>query len=317
MSKEQLHNVLITGPTGSIGISLVEKCVSCGIKVLAVCHRGSKRIENIPKDKLVTIIECNLDELSKIPEMFPDQSFDAFFHLGWEGTFGKDRQNINMQLGNVRNSIEAVEVAHKLNCKVFVGVGSQSEFGHKSKDMKPDDSCFPDNGYGVAKLSACYFTRMLCQQYGIRHIWDRVFSAFGIFDNNDSLIISCINNMISNNKMDFTEGTQIWDFLYSEDVAKALLLSSEKGRANSIYCIGSGETRTLKQYIESIRNIVNPSFVLNFGAIPFYENQVMYLKADISSLEKDTGYKPQYTFEEAIRDMINKMNIYKEKSKND
>ena len=101
--------------------------------------------------------------------------------------------------------------------------------------------------------------------------------------------------------MPFTPGEQIWDYLYSDDVAGALLAVAEKGRDGSIYCLGSGKPRKLRDYITAMRDAVAPDYPLTFGELPYYEHQVMHLEADIANLTADTGFTPQTTFEDGIR----------------
>lgn len=43
---------------------------------------------------------------------------------------------------------------------------------------------------------------------------------------------------------------------------------------------------------------------IGFGEIPYQEKQVMYLCADISDLEKDTGFAPRVTFAEGIEKTV-------------
>ena len=57
-------------------------------------------------------------------------------------------------------------------------------------------------------------------------------------------------------------------------------------------------------YIKQIRDAVEPSAELGLGEIPYRPGQVMYLCADISELTKDTGFRPDYTFEEGIKETV-------------
>lgn len=59
----KIKNVIITGPTGAVGIALINECIKNGISVTAVCRKSSKRIDHLPKSQLVKVVECNLDEL--------------------------------------------------------------------------------------------------------------------------------------------------------------------------------------------------------------------------------------------------------------
>lgn len=96
----------------------------------------------------------------------------------------------------------------------------------------------------------------------------------------------------------------MWDYLYSKDAARALCLLGEKGRDGKIYCIGSGQARPLREYMEMLRNAIDPALPLGIGEIPYGEKQVMYLCADISDLTEDTGFTPEVGFEEGIRETI-------------
>ena len=52
------------------------------------------------------------------------------------------------------------------------------------------------------------------------------------------------------------------------------------------------------------RDAVDPSIELGIGELDYYPNQVMHLEADISNLTEDTGFVPQYSFEEGIRETV-------------
>ena len=74
-----------------------------------------------------------------------------------------------------------------------------------------------------------------------------------------------------------------------------------KGRDGGVYCLGSGTAKPLREYIESLRDCIDPDAELGFGDIPYGEAQVMYLCADTSELEADTGFVPATTFEDGIK----------------
>ena len=42
-----MKKIAITGPTGAIGVALVNECITQGIEVYALCRKNSKRIHNI------------------------------------------------------------------------------------------------------------------------------------------------------------------------------------------------------------------------------------------------------------------------------
>ena len=139
---------------------------------------------------------------------------------------------------------------------------------------------------------------------GLRHIWVRILSVYGPGDNKKTLISSCIDSILNNKPFDTTEGNQMWDYIYSEDCARAFIKVATSGVDCKVYTIGSGKIRPLREYIEIIRDNINPDFNVGFGRRAYNKNQVMYLKADISELVNDTGFVPQITFEEGIKRTI-------------
>lgn len=299
-----MKRVIITGPTGSIGTALIEHLIQNDVEVLAVVRRNSKRKSNIVKHPLVKCIELNLDELESISQFTEGNMYDVFFHFGWDGTFGNSRNNMQGQLLNIQYTLDAVEAASRAGCKKFIGAGSQAEYGRVEGNLSATTPVFPENGYGIAKLCAGQMSRILCEQKGIEHIWTRILSIYGPNDGLATMVMSTISKLLKGQKASLTQGEQKWDYLYSKDAGKAMYLLGEKGQSGKIYCIGSGQVKKLKDYIEVIKENIDSNVELGYGEIPYSEKQVMYLCADISELEQDTGFMPDYSFEEGIKETI-------------
>lgn len=298
-----MKKVIITGPTGAVGVSLIQELIAHNIEVTAICRPASKRLGSIPKHPLVRIVECGVDQLLTLKDQL-DHDYDAFYHFAWDGTYGDSRQDLYRQANNILYTLDAVHLAHAAGCSVFVGAGSQSEFGHVEGVLHPDMSCAPDNGYGIAKLDAGRMSRLECRKLGIRHEWCRIVSLYGPFDGQYTMVMSGIYKMLRGERPQYTKGDQIWDYIYSKDAARAFRLVAEKGKDGSIYCFGTGKPRLLKDYILAIRDAVNPELEVGLGELPYYPNQVMHLEADISNLTEDTGFVPRYSFEEGIRETV-------------
>ena len=298
-----MKRVAITGVTGAIGIALIEKCITENVEVYAFVHKNSKRNNRIPKHELVHLIPCDLSELCSL-DVDNIKVCDAFYHLGWAATMGTGRNDMQMQLTNVQYTLDAVKLAHRLGCRVFVGTGSQAEYGRYEGKLKEETPAFPENGYGIAKLCAGQMSRILCEQLGMRQVWARVLSVYGPYDNENSMISSTIKNLLQGHKPALTAGEQQWDYLYSKDAAEALYLLAATEKASGIYCLGGGVAQPLCQYVETMRNQIDPELALGFGEIPYADKQVMYLCADTSRLQNDTKFQPKTPFEEGIGETI-------------
>jgi UDP-glucose 4-epimerase len=146
-----MKNVVITGATGMIGRTLVEVLLKNDINILAIIRKDSKKRNTLPINKKIKIIECNLDELK---ELNINSTYDTFFHFAWDGTFGESRDNLYVQNLNVKYTLDALELAHRIGCNTFIGAGSQAEYGRVNGMIFPNTKTEPENGYGIAKLAA-------------------------------------------------------------------------------------------------------------------------------------------------------------------
>lgn len=246
------------------------------------------------------MVNCDLNHLNTLNvKNFP--AYDIFYHLGWIGTVGESRNNTYMQTQNISNSLDAVDLAKRLGCHTFIGAGSQAEYGRTENILRPDTPTNPENGYGIAKLCAGKLTRLRCSQLNLRHIWIRIFSVYGPYDGANSLISSMISKLADGIIPQTTAGEQLWDYLYSGDAGKAFYLAGLYGKNGTVYCLGSGVSRPLKNYIMTLRDIIAPDMQIEVGAIPYSQNQVMHLQADISTLQEDTGFYPEISFENGIK----------------
>lgn len=294
-----MKRAIIIGATGAIGTALVQELTDHEIEVLVLCHKGSERNRRIPESDLVKRLFCSLEELSTL-ENNSDLEYDVFYDLAWEGTTGQARNDMFLQNRNVQYTLEAVRAAHRFGCHTFIGAGSQAEYGRVEGILRSDTPVSPDNGYGIGKLCAGLMTRELTHQLGMQHIWTRILSVYGPNDGMRSMVMSVISDLLHRETPKCTKGEQKWDYLYSGDAGRAFRLLGEKGVDGKTYVIGSGECRLLADYIREIRDAVNPGAEIDFGTIPYANRQVMHLQADISELQKDTGFVPKTSFEEGI-----------------
>lgn len=298
-----MKRAIITGATGTVGAALIAELINNNIEVLVFCREGSNRNVNIPVNPLIQTMYCDLSELTKV-ENLTGKTYDVLFHFAWMGTTGAARNDTYLQNLNVRYALDAVGAASRFGCKKFIGAGSQAEYGRVEGVLKPDTPAFPETGYGIAKLCAGQMTREYAHQLGMEHNWVRILSVYGPNDGSQSMVMSTINKLQKGEVPQFTKGEQMWDYLYSEDAGRAFRLVGEKGIDGKVYVLGSGNARPLAEYIEDIKNAVNPEGIIELGAIPYAPKQVMYLRADISELERDTGWKASIPFLEGVRRIV-------------
>jgi nucleoside-diphosphate-sugar epimerase len=230
----------------------------------------------------------------------------VFYHFAWDYTSRDFRNNPILQNHNINNTLLALQLAKRLGCKKFVGAGSQAEYGYNNEIICPDTSVNPFTAYGIAKYAAGKMSEILSNTYEMEHVWVRIFSVYGKNDNEGTLISYLIDSLSKNLKPSLSKAENLWDYLYEDDAGRAFFLIGRFSTGNKVYCLASGRSYKLFEYINIVRDIVNPVGDLGFGEINVPKNHVISRTVSIADLTKDTSFSPEIDFEEGIRRMLSK-----------
>ncbi len=299
-----MERVVITGATSMLGLALIEECIAHKTQVLAIVRPDSLRADRLPSSKYLETAPCALSELERFAAPPDGAPYDVFYHFAWQGTGRRERFDPSIQLENVRYTLDAVRLAARLGCRSFIGAGSQAEYGRASETLSPETPVRPETAYGIAKYAAGGLGLLLAKELGLTHIWARVFSVYGPGDMDGTMIQSSIRRLLAGERPQVTRGEQLWDYLYSGDAADAFYRMGESAREDAVYCLGSGEAKPLRDYIEILRDVVDPEAEIGLGELEYAKNQVMFLCADIKSLTRDTGFRPRTDFRTGIEKTI-------------
>src|SRR5205085_11944232 len=106
------------------------------------------------------------------------------------------------------------EIIRAAACKLWVGVGSQAEYGTHNNILTEETPLRPATAYGVAKLSVGLLTKNLCELSAIRFVWLRLLATYGPKDDERHLILSVIRSLLSHERPLLTSGDQKCYYLY-------------------------------------------------------------------------------------------------------
>lgn len=294
-----MKRIIITGATSMLGVALIEECVAHGIEVVALVRKDSLKTSRVPSSLLVNVVEADLHELTGITYK---KSCDVFYHFAWAATSKEARDDPQSHLKNVQYTLDAVELARRVGCKVFVGAGSQAEYGIYNGKLTPDTRVDPLSSYGIAKYAAEKLSRKLCDQYGMSHIWTRIFSVYGEHDSENTMIQYALRQFRAGKPAQFSAATQKWNYLYEADAGKIFYLLGEKNVPSGTYCVASEDTRPLKDFILEMQQVYGNDAQCIFA--PPSNEKMVSLDPDITSLVEAIGWRPQTSFAEGIRKII-------------
>ncbi len=293
---------IVTGANGFVGSALVNKLVENNIEVLAldVSFNSSRLVDS---NKIVKL-ELSIEYIDTLPNYLNGKKYDVFFHFAWIGSAGPLRMDEKIQVQNAMLTVDCLRTAKKIGCTKFICAGSIMEFEvHEvmyAQGSKPSASYI----YGVGKVLAHELCKPIANQIGIDLIWTYITNAYGVGEKSPRFINTTLRKIINNESLEFTAGTQNYDFIYIDDVANAFYLIGLHGKVNKGYMIGSGNARPLKEFIIEMCDVNARENMPLFGNVPFTGVSVPIETFSIDELMNDCGFKPTVSFAEGTRRTI-------------
>lgn len=294
-----MKKVIVTGANGFVGSALVKELVKNDAEVLAMDMPGCNG--NLPVCDKVKFLPLALDNISSLKDVIDDRDFDCFYHFAWAGSAGAARADTKLQLQNAQWTIECLRAAKEVGCQKFVAAGSIME--HETMAAAFAAGNKPGLGYiyGSGKLVAHTMAMSVAADIGIDLVWAEITNAYGVGELSPRMVNTTIRKVIKGEEPQFTAGTQNYDFVYIDDVAKAFYLIGKNGKPFNEYLIGSSNAKPLKEFLLEMKAAIAPDLNFIFGDIPFTGINLPLEKYDCSKTEKDTGFKAQISFGEGCR----------------
>lgn len=290
--------IFVTGAGGFVGAELVREAIAAGHPVIALVR--SPNPARLAGLKGVDIRVADLSDTDAIAAILNETHPDAVVHSAWEGVGGPNRAG-DVQLENIETSVALADTAIAAGVQKFVGVGSQAEYGRFDRRIFETDLPNPSMLYGAAKLAALHLIRQRMEAAGKDFAWLRIFSTYGPGDNPNWLIPSALAQLQAGFAPKLTAGTQTWDYLHVNDVARGILAAAVSPQATGTFNLSSGISTPVRAIIEYLRDLVAPGLELTFGEIPFGPAQIMCLEGDNTRLKAATGWAPRIAIFDGLK----------------
>lgn len=305
-----MENIVITGATGFLGRNLAEYFLNRGDRVYALVRPDSANRDRLSIHENLILVPVGMERVLESTAWIKEA--DSWFHFAWGGVNREEIDSPAVQEKNIRCSLDSVEAAHLLGCKVFMDAGSRVEYGTPGCVMEESLDCQPVNEYGKAKLSFFMQAAVLCRQYGLNYVHLRFFSVYGYGDHPWSIISTLIRELRKGQSVQLSACSHEWNFLYIDDAVEAVVRLYEEGkhvtgREPEAVNIASRDTRVLKDFVEEVKMIVGGNGGLEYGTFVQAKEGALSIRPDIGRLMALTGgFAERYTFRRGIKTTIEK-----------
>ncbi|MEM4134642.1 MAG: NAD(P)-dependent oxidoreductase [Candidatus Micrarchaeia archaeon] len=294
-----MKRILVTGATGFIGRHCLDPLEKKGYEIHAVSSRSI--LEDGKKN--IFWYQVDLMNFLQVEDLITKVRPSHLLHLAWYTVPGKYWTSLE-NLKWVQASINLLKTFGENGGQRVLIAGTCAEYdwryGYCSETITP---LAPKSLYGICKHSLQLIVSAFAKQTGISAAWGRIFFTFGPHEHPDRIFPYVILSLLKNQVAHCTDGKQVRDFLYVEDVAEALveiLDSSLSGPIN----IASGNPIRLRDLIYKIAEKLKKEDLVKFGSIATPQDEPPFIVGDIHRLKNELGWKPKYDLEKAIEKTI-------------
>ena len=293
-----MNKAIITGAAGFFGTALTNTLLSQGVRVIGV-DTDQQKLDRFSGHTNFIPVVASFEDYETLNELIDETDIDVFYHLAWAGGFTTAIRDYKLQMSNAGFSGDAMMAAHKLGVRKFVYANTYNQYEIinflVSKCFSPRYTCI----YAAGKTAAGLICRTLAYNLGVEYSGALIPMPYG--ENNFSkqlvnVVINSLNNGVSPR---LVEGDNLYDLVYIQDIADALIAIGEKGIDKKEYYVGHRQLKTFKEWMIEIRDAIAPEVELKFGE--FKDNQqIDYGKINLNELYLDTGWQCRYELRDKI-----------------
>jgi nucleoside-diphosphate-sugar epimerase len=285
-----MNNKLLVVGGGFIGVHIADEAVSRGWSVTIIRFTSNDSNGFHPS---ITIIKADITDLDDLNENLKDIDYDYVINCGGyiDHTLFIDggRKVIDSHFGGVLN---LVSLLNRKRLRSFINLGSSDEYGNIPAPQKENDLEVPISPYSVGKLAAARFLQMLFLTEKFPSTTLRLFLVYGPRQESKRFLPYLIKGCLQNNVIPVSDGMQIRDFLFINDLVDAVfkVFTNEAARGE-ILNIASGKPVTIREVISKIQFKIQQGDPL-FGKIPYRLGENMNLHASVGKAKRILNWFP-------------------------
>lgn len=297
-----MEKVFLIGGSGFIGKNLVNQ-----FRNNYEVHVIDKYIDEQFFSKRPEVKTMKMDLVDEqVPKDYPspDYIINLASIVTAERNFALFDGLISSNLKVLLNLYERFKEDKKL--KLFIQFGSSEEYGNEGSPFKETMRECPNSPYALVKQLTVNTSLMLHSNYGFPAMVVRPGNLFGNYQNTSKFIPYVIQQLKVNAPLNVTPCEQKRDFIYAEDFAWCIeqLVKNYQKAVGEIVNVGSGESISLKEIIEICKSHISSSSEVNYGALPYRENEVMDLRCDEQRLANIINKEIKFNITNRLKEYI-------------
>ncbi len=325
--------ILLTGGAGFIGSSVIRQALSAGdieiVNVDKLTYAGNlDSLASIDANPNYTFEQVDICNGPAIAQVFAQHKPTAVMHLAAESHVDRSIDNPNDFIQtNIVGTYTLLEQSRDYWQSLAQEAKEAFRFHHISTDEVYGDlehagvfftettSYAPSSPYSASKASSDHLVRAWQRTYGLPTLITNCSNNYGPFHFPEKLIPNVILNALAGKPLPiYGDGSQIRDWLYVEDHAKALLRVIRSGKIGATYNIGGHNEQQNLDVVKTICALLEELAPNKPAGVSYYKDLITFVSdrpghdrryaIDASKIEKELGWQPEETFKSGIRKTV-------------
>jgi nucleoside-diphosphate-sugar epimerase len=302
--------VLVIGGAGFVGSHIVDQLLDEPVREIVVLDnfvRGTRaNLEAACRDDRVRVVDGSVTDTELLAELMAGS--DYCFHLAalWLGEcVAEPRSAVEV---NIVGTFNVVEAAQKAGVKRVVYSSSASVYGNAVFTPMTEDHPFNNRTtYGATKIAGEQLFRAFNEQHGLDYVGLRYMNIYGPRMDYMGTYVSVIMKVLD--RLDdglppiiFGDGTQSYDFIHVDDIARANVLALKSDATDSFYNVGMGVKTSLNELVALMLEITGVDVEIEYR--PEAQSFVTHRIGSTEKAAEDLGFTAQIPLEDGLRSVI-------------
>ena len=325
--------ILITGGCGFIGSQLIRSVISTTnhqvINVDSLTYAGNvESLKNYTDSLRYSHERCDIRDENALAEVFEKHQPNWVMHLAAESHVDRSIERPTDFIDtNIVGTFNLLEAARYYYESLKEEKREQFRFHHISTDevygdLEGTEDLFteqtpyaPSSPYSASKAASDHLVRAWGRTYGLPVIISNCSNNYGPYHFPEKLIPHVILNAIHGKPLPiYGDGSQIRDWLYVEDHAKALIKIVTEGERGETYNIGGHNEKTNLEVVETICDLLEELAPVKQEGVKSYRDLITFVKdrpghdtryaIDALKIKRELGWIPEETFETGLRKTV-------------
>tara|TARA_X000000950_G_scaffold8188_1_gene8993 strand:- start:4949 stop:5860 length:912 start_codon:yes stop_codon:yes gene_type:complete len=295
----KIKKIIIFGGTGFIGYHLCKKALKNKFKVLSISKNPPLMKRRLNKINYINMDATKIRSFKKI-----SRDCDIIINAAGYGSHLRGKKGKALYNDHILIIKNIIKYFNGKNIKKIIQIGSSSEYAKYNSRINENFKTRPISYYGKAKLR---ITKLLQNEYSKKKLpitIFRIFQAYGPKQDENRLIPYVIKNLKKKRDVYLTNGKQIRDFCFIDDLINAIFLSINNKNTNGLVInLGSGRKIKVDQIVKKIFKIIKKGKLI-FNARKFHHGEHKIILPNISKAKKLLKWKPKISLENGLKRTI-------------